>query len=154
MAVIDSGIDILHEDLKDVIWINEDEIPDNGIDDDNNGFVDDIYGWNFIGGKDGKNVDKDSYELAREYKRLLAKYEGKTAGDFKKKERAEFEYWAEIKAEYEKSREETLLIPVLILSPSSIWVKYPNLFNSKAMLDAKVVFPDPDNPVIQITIAR
>ena len=108
VAVIDSGIDILHEDLKDVIWINEDEIPDNGIDDDNNGFVDDIYGWNFIGGKDGKNVDKDSYELAREYKRLLAKYEGKTAGDFKKKERAEFEYWAEIKAEYEKSREENI----------------------------------------------
>lgn len=108
VAVIDSGIDILHEDLKDVIWINEDEIPDNGIDDDNNGYIDDIYGWNFIGGKDGKNVDKDSYELAREYKRLLAKYEGKTADDFKKKERAEFEYWAEIRAEYEKSREDNI----------------------------------------------
>src|SRR5690606_39779945 len=48
VAVIDSGIDIEHEDLKDVLWINEDEIPGNGIDDDKNGYVDDIHGWNFI----------------------------------------------------------------------------------------------------------
>lgn len=106
VAVIDSGIDILHEDLKDVVWINEDEIPGNGIDDDNNGYIDDIYGWNFIGGKDGRNVDKDSYELAREYKRLLAKYENKSKTDFKKKERAEFEYWEGIKEEFVKVAEE------------------------------------------------
>ena len=48
VAVIDSGIDIDHEDLNDVIWTNEDEIPNNGNDDDNNGFVDDIHGWNFL----------------------------------------------------------------------------------------------------------
>ncbi|OEK07266.1 hypothetical protein BFP71_05005 [Roseivirga misakiensis] len=108
VAVIDSGIDILHEDLKDVIWVNEDEIPDNGIDDDNNGYVDDIYGWNFIGGKDGTNVDKDSYELTREYKRLSEKYEGKTADDFKKKERAGFEYWQSVKEQFESLREKTI----------------------------------------------
>jgi len=108
VAVIDSGIDILHEDLKDVLWINEDEIPDNGIDEDNNGYVDDVYGWNFIGGKDGTNVDKDSYELTREYKRLSAKYEGKTATDFKKKERADFEYWQGVKTQFETLREESI----------------------------------------------
>src|ERR1041384_6215161 len=53
VAVIDSGIDIDHEDLKDVLWVNEDEIPGNGIDDDKNGYIDDIHGWNFIGGKAG-----------------------------------------------------------------------------------------------------
>ncbi|MEH0153114.1 S8 family serine peptidase [Limibacter armeniacum] len=47
VAVLDGGIDINHEDLKDNLWVNEDEIPNNGIDDDRNGYVDDIHGWNF-----------------------------------------------------------------------------------------------------------
>lgn len=67
VAVIDSGIDTLHEDLKEVIWTNKKEIPNNGKDDDKNGYTDDVHGWNFIGGKDGKNVGKDSYEAARVY---------------------------------------------------------------------------------------
>ena len=47
VAVLDSGVDIEHEDLKDIIWTNKDEIPGNGIDDDNNGYIDDVDGWNF-----------------------------------------------------------------------------------------------------------
>jgi cell wall-associated protease len=53
VAVVDSGVDIEHEDLKSVIWINEDEIPGNNIDDDKNGYIDDVNGWNFIGGPTG-----------------------------------------------------------------------------------------------------
>ena len=56
VAVIDGGTDVNHVDLKDVIWVNKGEIPSNGIDDDNNGYVDDVNGWNFIGGKDGSLV--------------------------------------------------------------------------------------------------
>ena len=67
VAVIDSGIDTAHEDLKPVLWKNKKEIPGNGIDDDKNGYIDDVHGWNFIGGKDGKNVGKDSYEAVRVY---------------------------------------------------------------------------------------
>lgn len=67
VAVIDSGIDTAHEDLKPILWKNRKEIPGNGIDDDKNGYIDDIQGWNFIGGKDGKNVGKDSYEAVRVY---------------------------------------------------------------------------------------
>jgi subtilisin family serine protease len=74
VAVIDSGIDTAHEDLKPVLWTNTGEIPGNGIDDDRNGYVDDIHGWNFLGGKDGRNVNKDSYEAVRVYYRLKAKY--------------------------------------------------------------------------------
>jgi subtilisin family serine protease len=48
VAVIDSGVDIKHPDLKDNIWVNKGEIPGNGLDDDNNGYIDDINGWNFI----------------------------------------------------------------------------------------------------------
>lgn len=47
VAVLDTGVDINHPDLKDNIWVNKDEIPNNGLDDDNNGYVDDVYGWNF-----------------------------------------------------------------------------------------------------------
>ncbi|MBK7885604.1 MAG: S8 family serine peptidase [Chitinophagaceae bacterium] len=75
VAVIDSGIDTLHEDLKPVMWRNSKEIPGNGIDDDKNGYIDDIYGWNFIGGKDGRNVKEDSYEAARVYHRYKDKYD-------------------------------------------------------------------------------
>lgn len=74
VAVIDSGIDTAHEDLKPVLWRNPGEIPGNGIDDDNNGYIDDIYGWNFLGGKDGRNVNKDSYEAARVYYKLKKKF--------------------------------------------------------------------------------
>lgn len=50
VAVIDTGIDINHPDLKHAIWTNEDEIPGDGIDNDGNGYVDDVHGWNFFDG--------------------------------------------------------------------------------------------------------
>lgn len=101
VAVIDSGIDIDHEDLKDVLWVNEDEVPGNGIDDDKNGYVDDIHGWNFIGGKNG-NVNEDTYEVTREYARLKPKYETMEEKNVPKKSRAEYEYWKKVKAKYDR----------------------------------------------------
>jgi subtilisin family serine protease len=64
VAVIDTGIDIDHEDLKNVVWVNEGEIPNNMVDDDGNGYVDDIHGWNFLGDSTG-----DQYELIRMLKK-------------------------------------------------------------------------------------
>src|ERR1700733_11323029 len=78
VAIIDSGVDTTHEDLKGILWVNPKEIPGNGIDDDNNGYTDDVYGWNFIGGKDGKNVREDSHEDARVYYRFKKLYSGLT----------------------------------------------------------------------------
>ncbi len=97
VAVIDSGIDTLHEDLKPVLWVNPKEIPGNGIDDDKNGFIDDINGWNFLGGKDGRNVNEDSYEAARVYHNLKAKYQGKEKEDIDAKNLAEFVMWQKAK---------------------------------------------------------
>ncbi|HEV8079227.1 MAG TPA: S8 family serine peptidase, partial [Chitinophagaceae bacterium] len=74
VGVIDTGIDTTHKDLKNILWHNPKEIPGNRIDDDHNGYVDDVYGWNFIGGKDGRNVITDSDEGARVYYKLKAKY--------------------------------------------------------------------------------
>lgn len=78
VAVIDSGVDTTHEDLKAILWHNPGEIPGNGIDDDKNGYVDDIYGWNFIGGRDGRNVKEDSYEATRVYHKYKSKFENLT----------------------------------------------------------------------------
>lgn len=99
VAVIDSGVDTLHEDLKPVLWRNPKEIPGNGKDDDKNGYTDDIYGWNFIGGKDGRNVKTDSYEAARVYHKFKAKYEDKevNVAALSKEEKEEYETWKKAK---------------------------------------------------------
>ena len=104
VAVIDSGVDVEHEDLKDNVWVNIDEIPDNNIDDDNNGYIDDVYGWNFIGGKDG-NVGPDTYEVTRLYGKLRYKYENADAAKLSKKDKAEYELFLKYKEEVEKEQE-------------------------------------------------
>jgi cell wall-associated protease len=63
VAIVDSGVDIEHEDLKAVVWTNKKEIPGNGIDDDKNGYIDDIHGWNFLG-----DITKENLE----YERIVA----------------------------------------------------------------------------------
>lgn len=99
VAVIDSGIDTLHEDLKPVMWTNPREIPGNGIDDDKNGYIDDIHGWNFLGGKDGRNVKVDSYEGARVYHKLKAVWDGKEvdATKLSKADKASYETYLRAK---------------------------------------------------------
>lgn len=97
VAVIDSGIDTAHEDLRPVLWRNPKEIPGNGIDDDKNGYVDDIYGWNFIGGRDGSNVEKDTYESARIYHRFKNKFSGKDVVPATPEEEREYEMWKRAK---------------------------------------------------------
>lgn len=104
VAVIDSGIDFEHEDLKDAMWINSKEIAGNGIDDDKNGYIDDVYGWSFIGGKKG-NVTRDTYELTREYARLRTKYEKLNESTVPKKDKAEYDYWVKIKTDYTEAKE-------------------------------------------------
>ena len=62
VAVIDAGIDINHEDLNGVIWVYKKEVPNNGIDDDRNGYIDDVHGWNFLG---------ESYNETLEMSRII-----------------------------------------------------------------------------------
>ncbi|MEO5893071.1 MAG: S8 family serine peptidase [Ferruginibacter sp.] len=76
VAILDDGVDTSHEDLRKSLWTNPKEIPGNGIDDDGNGYIDDIHGWNFLGNKDGRNVYANSSEWIRVYWRYKAKYEG------------------------------------------------------------------------------
>ncbi len=70
VAILDTKLDIHHEDIKQQIWWNDDEIPNNGIDDDHNGYIDDMHGWNFLGNKD-EDVFYSNYESIR----IIRKYD-------------------------------------------------------------------------------
>ncbi|MEJ2540192.1 MAG: S8 family peptidase [Gemmatimonadota bacterium] len=67
VAVIDGGVDTAHVDLRDALWTNPDEQPGNDVDDDGNGYVDDVHGWNFLGGSDGRSVNQERFEVTRLY---------------------------------------------------------------------------------------
>lgn len=101
VAILDSGVDIYHEDLQGVIWVNKNEIPGNGIDDDKNGFIDDVNGWSFLGGSTG-DVEFDNLEFTRIYIVLNKKFEGKTANSIGKKNKKEFEKYLTFKKEFDK----------------------------------------------------
>jgi subtilisin family serine protease len=97
VAVIDSGIDIEHEDLKGKIWVNKDEIAKNGIDDDKNGYVDDVYGWNFLGNTDGTNLNEANLEKTRLLRKYTEKYEKIDPETLSKEEKVEYDEFLKIK---------------------------------------------------------
>ncbi|PXY45108.1 S8 family peptidase [Flavobacterium hydrophilum] len=95
VGVVDSGVDIEHEDLKGVIWTNPKEIPGNGIDDDKNGYIDDIHGWNFLGDVVDENLEmtrivKKGDDGSQQYKDALAQYTEKYDKALKDKEQVDF----------------------------------------------------------------
>ncbi len=97
VAVLDSGLDVNHEDIISVLWKNDD-IPGNQIDDDANGYADDVHGWNFIGGKNGESVEAETLENTRVYRKLKEVFQGKTKFTITPKEQNEYEtYLASMK---------------------------------------------------------
>ena len=105
VAVIDGGVDTDHEDLQQNLWINRDEIPDNGIDDDKNGYVDDIHGWSFIGGKQG-DVGPDNLEITRLYKVYKSKFKNVDVAKLNKKDKKLYDKYLDVKKKVEDRRDE------------------------------------------------
>lgn len=103
VAVIDGGIDIHHEDLWENIWINEGEIPDNGIDDDKNGYIDDIHGWNFLGNSEGENIAYENLEITRIYKKYNQKFSDINKGQLNEKDKKLYELYKDAEKRYNKS---------------------------------------------------
>ena len=110
VAIIDSGVDIFHEDLQGKIWTNQKEIPGNGIDDDHNGYIDDVHGWSFLGNSKGENIAFENTELCRLYKKLDPKYKDIRPEQINSSDSAEYHFYQKIKAkyneEYEKAKKE------------------------------------------------
>ena len=127
VTTIDSGIDTTQNDLKSILWVNTKEIPGNGVDDDHNGFVDDVHGWDFLGGKNGKVDFTETTEEVRQYNKLKDKYSSLVkapAGQEK-----EFAYWENLKTIYDstmtKSQAEIkdLTMEVNVLTATNYYIK-------------------------------
>jgi subtilisin family serine protease len=101
VAVLDGGVDLDHEDLKKVIWTNQKEVAGNGVDDDKNGYIDDVHGWNFLGGKTG-SIEHETLELTRLVRRDMARFANTTAANVTAKDKADFETFVSNRAELEK----------------------------------------------------
>jgi len=131
VAIIDSGIDTLHEDLRSVIWHNPREKA-NGLDNDNDGLVGDLFGWNFIGSKDpSKNVTKDTEEALRVYYKNKDKFANITSEDqLKKKDLKLYQDWKRSKLAVLQTSKEQKSINSL-MNAQKLYSEYNPLFQKE-----------------------
>jgi len=134
VAVIDNGVDVDHEDLKSVIWTNTKEIPGNGIDDDKNGYIDDIHGWNFRGAKDGTTVEDDQLEATRIYSTWRNKYDNANPSRLSLAGRKELGIYTKAKNYYLGKIKE-------ISDPNDVKFAFNLNYNSSSLIG-----DDPSNP--------
>ncbi len=107
VAVIDGGTDTKHPDLANNIWVNEKEIPGNAVDDDHNGYVDDINGWDFLGNI-GEDIEYDNLELTRLVRDYQKRFGNKSSKEIPKAERADFKRYKKLEEVFNKKRDEAL----------------------------------------------
>ncbi len=108
VGVLDGGIDTTHEDLKNRLWKNSAEVAGNGKDDDNNGYPDDRFGWNYLGNRNGENVTKETAEIIRIYHLYKDEFEGKQidSAALAVSERSKYKLWLKANEELEMSPDE------------------------------------------------
>lgn len=126
VAIADSGIDVAHEDLKDVLWVNADEIKGNNKDDDNNGYVDDVFGWNFLGNAAGDVVTTDQLEITRIVKRGREKFGAKKASEIAEVDKEAYQEFLKLDEEYKAT---------LVEKNAEIQQMEETVFNLKGVLE-------------------
>lgn len=113
VGINDSGLDMEHEDLKEVIWVNPKEIPDNDKDDDGNGYVDDVHGWNFLGDMYDENL-----EVTRLLKVAKKRFDGKSKEDIKPEEQKDYDAYLkmkdEVKSGYDDAKRQAGMMPMYL----------------------------------------
>ncbi|GAB3991235.1 S8 family peptidase [Spirosoma daeguense] len=100
VGVLDSGVDLTHEDLRDVAWVNSKEKPGNDIDDDKNGYTDDTNGWNFMGAKDGTTYEYDQPEITQTYVLLKSKYDNANSAKLNATEKRQYDTYQQAKRQF------------------------------------------------------
>lgn len=102
VAVIDDGVDINHPDFAGRIWVNPSEKPGDGLDNDGNGYVDDVHGWNYLGNPDGENIEHENLEITRMLRDMAPLFDGKSRDDFKGKDKKAFDTYTAMRAQYDE----------------------------------------------------
>ena len=128
IAVLDGGIDTSHQQIRPFLWHNPKEIPGNQIDDDKNGYVDDLHGWNFLGNASGQNINKASDEKSRVYHRYKNDFKKDyldSAGWDQKKKQA-FKIWQQAAAEIVFTEEDQSNLEFLKMAKNAV-VKMGNI---------------------------
>jgi hypothetical protein len=122
VAVMDGGVDTNQLELKPKLWRNPKEIPNNGIDDDHNGYIDDINGWNFLGGKDGRNINKAADEKSRIYHKYKSVYENITDENQlnNSSQKKQYQIWKQAAAEIEFSEEDAASLQYIKMATNAI----------------------------------
>ena len=138
VAVIDGGTDIFHEDLSEVLWTNKGEIPGNGIDDDKNGYIDDVHGWNFIGGKDS-SINYETLELTRQYRKYKKMFEGKDTTKLTAAQEADRLKYRSLETQFYKGRAEY----------ADLYNEYNLLLKEMDALREKANNPNPSTEIIE-----
>jgi subtilisin family serine protease len=100
VGVLDSGVDPTHEDLKNVLWVNPKEIAGSQADDDKNGYVDDVNGWNFMGGPGGSTYEFGQPEITQTYLNLRAKYDSLSSEQVKPADRRQYDTYQSAKKQF------------------------------------------------------
>jgi cell wall-associated protease len=110
VGVIDGGTDTTHEDLKEILWRNTREIQGNRLDDDGNGYVDDVYGWNFLGNANGQNIGKENIEAIRLYHVMKNEFENKPIdpSSLTKEQQEQYALWKKIEEKLNVSAEDRM----------------------------------------------
>ncbi len=122
VAVLDSGCDTLQEDLKNILWHNPKEIPNNHIDDDNNGYVDDVFGWNFLGNKNGENLRYAGDERTRIFYRYKEQFSGKKIDSttLSISEKEQYKLWKQASNELNISTDDELEVAITDMALKAI----------------------------------
>jgi len=115
VAVIDSGIDTTHEDLKPILWRNTKDNNANGIDDDKNGYPDDALGWNFLGNRKGENVEKESAEAARLFHALAPQFDNRQIDSnlLSPQAKADFRLWLQVQKAVAVTEEDRFILKIM-----------------------------------------
>ena len=119
VGVVDSGIDLTHEDLRNVIWKNAKEIAGNNTDDDKNGYVDDAAGWNFMGAKDGTTYEADMDEVNQIVTDWKAKFDKADPAKLSAAEQKQYAIYQKAKAQSLKPNVRSASLRALVRDSAS-----------------------------------
>jgi len=143
VAVIDTKLDIHHEDIKDQIWVNIDEIPDNNIDDDKNGYIDDVNGWDFLSNTKGEFIKYANLECMRVIRKFDTIFADRAGDAISETQKANFAIYQRAKKEYLQRKDNA----EDYIKSADNWLNdyYPN---AKKALEK--FFPDGDYNISQL----